>query len=92
MADAYTNYTTQLSTVVTAINAADWQSARIQLAIAKVYLAALPISSLTGQQATEFRKLPDLDSISTAIDEAQIATLSDGGGTGLGLAQTAGVY
>ena len=92
MAIGFTDYQGHLADVATAISAANWSGARIALALAKVTLAALPETILTGQQMTRFMALKELNNLGDAITEAQIATDNGDAGTGLGLAQTVGVY
>ena len=81
----FTDYQTALAAVNSNIVAGQWGAAFVALAKARVILAGLPNEVITGQQTTRFRSIQELNSIQTAITQAQIASQTGGGGMGIGL-------
>ena len=91
MADLYGDYVARLADVDAALVGNNFSLAFQNLARAKVALAALPNEVLIGQQVTRFVALQQLNELSKAITEAEVA-YTTGGGTGLGLTQTVRAY
>jgi hypothetical protein len=82
---SFNDYQGYLALVNSSIAGGNWSGAFLALAQARVVLAALPITILTGQQMTRFRMGKDLDNLGEVISSAQIASQTNGAGMGVGL-------
>lgn len=80
----FNDYQGQLAAVNVAILAGNWAAAYKSLAMAQVVLAGMPQETIAGQKTTRFRLIKELDGLRESISGAQIASATNGAGTGIG--------